>query len=125
MSSIEKAVKKAKATGQTGAPQKRHTAAIDKFASLSPSLLARDSGADAVITRADAKVYSQDSATKTAQLHAAPRVAVTFRMNKSEFFRLRKGANKIGAQPRDIVKRAISNCLDAYGVAPASDKTGV
>ena len=84
-----------------------------------------DSGASAVITRTDAKVYSQKSAQKAAQLQTAPRVAVTFRMNKSEFVRLRRGADKIGAQPRDIVKRAISNCLDAYGVAPAPDKTGV
>ena len=122
MNAIETAVNKAKTTGETGAPVKRPAAATDKFASLSPSLLARDGGVDEVITRSGAKVYSQEAAAKAAKLRAAPRVAVTFRMDKSEFVRLRKGAQKIGAQPRDIVKRAITNCLDAYGVAAAEKK---
>jgi|GEM_PF-4241884 len=116
MKRIETAVKKTKASGNTGRSREHSAAAGDRFASLSPALLARDSVVQSVITRSGAKVYSQDAANQATQLRAAPRVAVTFRMDKSEFVRLRKGANKIGAQPRDIVKRAISNCLDAYGV---------
>jgi len=87
---------------------------VEKFAPLKSSLLDRDEVP--VITRPGAKIYSTEAANDAVQATDYPRVAVTFRMEKSEFVRLRKGAKMIGVQPRDVVHRAIKNCLDAYGV---------
>ena len=93
-----------------GKPQQ----AGDKFASLTADLLARDEST--IITRSDVRQYDHEGAKAS---HLEPqKIAVTFRMQQTEFFRLRKGADKIGVKPRDIVHRAIKNCLDAYGVAP-------
>lgn len=82
----------------------------EKFASLSPDMLARDS--QVIITRPDAIDYSGQRAS-----YAQPtRIAVTFRMECGEFQRLRKGAEKVGVKPRDVVNKAIRACLDAYEV---------
>lgn len=116
MKTIEQAVKKSKATGATGAQRKKTIASTDKFARLSPAMLSRERAAETVITRPGARNYSEQSRAQATALQAPPKVAVTFRMDQAEFARLRSGAKKIGAQPRDVVKRAISNCLDAYGV---------
>ncbi|MEL7486901.1 MAG: hypothetical protein AAGJ87_06770 [Pseudomonadota bacterium] len=94
---------------------KRPQQATDKFASLTADLLARDEAT--IITREDVRSY--DHAEAKASRAETQKIAVTFRMQQQEFFRLRKGADKIGVKPRDIVHRAIKNCLDAYGVSPA------
>ncbi|MEL6213277.1 MAG: hypothetical protein AAFQ96_06790 [Pseudomonadota bacterium] len=84
---------------------------VEKFASLTPDMLVREQ--TPVITRPDVIDYSGLRAA-----YAAPtRIAVTFRMETSEFQRLRKGAEKFGVKPRDVVHKAIRNCLDAYGVS--------
>ncbi len=97
-----------------------------RFASLSADMLS--AGGGAAITRPGAKVYARPgeaagAARQTADPHRGAgaagteaRIAVTFRMERTEFNRLRRGAEIIGVRPRDVVHRAIKNCLDAYGV---------
>ena len=105
------------ATAKKRAAAKRGPGQADKFASLTADLLGRDE--TRVITRSDVKRYDHE-ALKSNRLEPQ-KVAVTFRMQPQEFVRLRKGADKIGVKPRDIVHRAIKNCLDAYGVSPSPD----
>ncbi len=91
-----------------------------RFASLSAEMLSAGAGA---ITRPGARIYSRPG-EKGGRAPAGPpdapeagaRIAVTFRMERTEFHRLRRGAQIIGVRPRDVVHRAIKNCLDAYGV---------
>ncbi|MEL7491168.1 MAG: hypothetical protein AAGJ73_10650 [Pseudomonadota bacterium] len=105
-------IKKPRRAGAASA--KNPAQAPEKFAALNASLLDRDTGQ--TINRKDAIVYSQSAAEASVKASDYPRIAVTFRMEKNEFARLRKGAQMIGVKPRDVVHRAIKNCLDAYGV---------
>lgn len=86
----------------------------ENYAVLTAALLARDE--KSVITRPGARVYSHEAAKEAEKLQGNPKVAVTFRMERAEFSRLRKGADKLGLKPRDILHRAIKSCLDANGV---------
>ena len=108
--------KKKSALKQNSTRSKAGHSRGEKFAALTPNLLARD--ASSGVTRPGAKIYSTPSMADAARQRASTRIAVTFRMEPNEFVRLRKGADLLGAPPRDVVKKAIKNCLDAYGVDP-------